>query len=413
MKHLTLLIVISILSILSLSACSEAAKSIGMPPMSVDLAEVTVKPYAEKSNYLGTLRSKKSVSLSPNIDGHVVAIPVTSGQFVQPGELIMEIDSRVQSAQTDAIKAAAESMHADLATAKATLASLESTLRSKEANLEYTKTQYDRYHNLRLQGAVTQADTDNWKNNYAVASAERDATAQQIQGQKMAVEKFERNCKQAIAISQASKEQLRYYKVTAPFAGEVGDIPIKIGDYVTSATVLTTVTENHPLEVYVSIPAEKVTAIHKGMHIALVSTDGERYGDSEVIFIAPTVDSNSQTVLIKSLFPNLKSELRAEQTVKAQIVWKVRDGISIPTSAVMQAAGKYYVFIAESDAGKKLVARQAEIEVYEIDGSSYQVKSGLKPSDRIVTTGIQRLADGTPIIAKSAGDEKPESTASR
>ncbi len=140
-----------------------------------------------------------------------------------------------------------------------------------------------------------------------------------------------------------------------------------------------------------------------------MSTDGTDYGSSELIFISPTVDPASQTVLIKTLYPNSKSLLRAEQTVRAKIVWRTRDGISVPTSAVMQAAGKYFVFVAKKD-GDKLSAKQVEIEVLGIEGDKYQVKSGLKPSDRIVTTGIQRLADGAPIMEKPLA-EKTESTA--
>lgn len=395
---------------LSLCGCSEAPKQMSMPPPAVTIEPVSVAPYREKSTYLGNLRSRKSVTLSPNVDGHVTDIPVVAGQFVTAGQRIMQIDSQMQSAQTNAVAAQADSVESDLATAKATLKSLESTLKSKNANVEYTRTQYGRYQTLRAEGAVSQSELDSWKNNWSAALADRDATTQQIEAQKMTIQKYERSHQQAISNFQAQKEQLKYYYIVAPFAGTIGDIPVKLGDRVTSDTALTTVTENHRLEVYISIPAEKASLMKTGMNVELVSSEGKKYGDSKLIFISPTVDAASQTVLIKTLFPNSNSELRADQTVNAQIVWSLRQGISVPTKAVSQTAGKYFVFVADDSTGT-LTAKQVEIEVADIEGDSYQVKKGLKASDRIVTTGIQRLMDGVPIADKSKMSEKTETTA--
>ena len=111
-----------------------------MPPTSVQISAVTVGPLKETSDYLDTVKSRKSVTLLPNIDGH----------------------------------------ESDLATTQATLASLQSTLRSKQANVDYTETQYARYQNLLNEGAVSQAELDGWKNNYTAAQADRDAAMQQI-----------------------------------------------------------------------------------------------------------------------------------------------------------------------------------------------------------------------------------------
>jgi len=391
------------------SACNEAPKQMGMPPAVVSIEPVRVGPFKEKSDYLGNVKSRKSITLSPNVEGHITSIEVTAGQTVPAGARIMRIDSRMQAAQTDAIGSAADSVRSDLSNAEATLRSLQNTLISKQANVEYTKSQHGRYRTLQSEGAVSMAELDSWNNNYKAAVAERDAVQQQIEAQKMTIQKYQRSHHQAVSNWQAQKENLRYYNIVAPFAGTVGDIPVKLGDRVTSDTALTTLTENHPLEVYISIPAEKASVMQKGMKVQLVSTDGVDYGSSELIFISPTVDSNSQTVLIKTLYPNAKSMLRADQTVRAQILWKTREGLSVPTSAVMQAAGKYFVFTAVETAGK-LSAKQVEIEVLGIEGDAYQVKSGLKKTDKIVTTGIQRLADGAPIMEKPQG-VKPDSTA--
>ncbi|MBC7998692.1 MAG: efflux RND transporter periplasmic adaptor subunit, partial [Leptolyngbya sp.] len=305
----------------TLSACNEAPKPTGMPPAVVQISPVITAPFKEKSDYLGTVKSRKSVTISPNVDGHITLIPVTSGQVVSVGQKIMRIDSRMQSAQANAGEAAADSVQSDLASAHATLASLQNTAKSKQANVDYTKAQHARYITLQNDGAVSQSELDSWKNSYTAAQADRDAATEQIQAQRMVIQKYERNHKQAVANLQAQKENLKYYEITAPFTGVIGDIPVKVGDHVTSATSLTTLTENHPLEVYVSIPAEKAGDIKPNMNVSLLATDGRHYGDSRVIFVAPTVDPASQTVLIKTLYPNASNELRADQTLTAQVVW--------------------------------------------------------------------------------------------
>ena len=395
-------------------------------PASVRIETVTLSPFKEKSEYIGTLKSRKSVTLSPHVEGHITQIFVSAGQTVKTGEKIMQIDSRQQAAQTHSYEAAAESVMSDLANAKASLASLQSSLQSKLSNVEFTRAQHQRYQNLAGQGAVAQSELDSWKNHYTAAQADRDAILQQIEGQKMLIQKFERQHKQAQSSLQAQQEQLRYYEIVAPFAGMIGDIPVKLGDHVEKTVALTTLTENHPLEVYVAVPAEKASQIHKGMNVALLGSEGTDYGQSRVSFIAPTVDPASQTVLVKTLFDNSKNELRADQTVRALIVWKEKPVISVPTAAVTQAAGKHFVFVAERgnlppsgervashvaahaapQSAEGLVAHQREIEIYGIEGGLFQVKSGLKNGDRIITTGIQRLMDGAPIVEKTEPEFK-------
>jgi multidrug efflux pump subunit AcrA (membrane-fusion protein) len=271
MTHLLMLV----LALGVLAACKEQPKAMSFPPAVVEVSPVQITTYSDKSDFLGTLKSRKSVTISPHVDGHIVAILVQSGQMVQAGQLLMKIDSRMQSAQVNAVAAGAESVEADIATARATLASLESQLKSKTATMDYTRAQHQRYVSLQKDGAVSKADLDSWTNNSSVAQAERDSILQQVEAQKMIIHKHERSHEQALASTQAQKEQLRYYEIHAPFSGMIGDVPAKVGDHVTTSTALTTLTENHPLELYLSIPAEKASMLSMGSHVTLKSADGK------------------------------------------------------------------------------------------------------------------------------------------
>ncbi len=106
--------------------------------------------------------------------------------------------------------------------------------------------------------------------------------------------------------------RLRYYRITAPADGEVGDIPVRQGDYVTPQTRLTTIDRNERLEVYVSVPIERAADLQPGMPMLIVDRTGATLAASRVFFISPQVDDETQSVLVKALVDNPGGRLRAE-----------------------------------------------------------------------------------------------------
>ena len=110
------------------------------------------------------------------------------------------------------------------------------------------------------------------------------------------------------------------------------------------------------------------------------------------------VDDQTQSVDVMGLVRNPGLALRASQYVRARIIWKTTQGIVIPVTAVLRVSGQFFAFVAE-DAGGRLVAKQRAIKVGPIAGDSYPVVEGLKPGDRVVVSGTQKLADGAPIQA--------------
>ncbi len=98
----------------------------------------------------------------------------------------------------------------------------------------------------------------------------------------------------------AQSVQLRYYEVVAPVAGTVGDIPVRVGDYVAPQTLLTTLDDNQALEAYVDIPLERAASLKLGTPVEMIDAAGQVLAPSEVTFISPRADSDTQTVLIKT-----------------------------------------------------------------------------------------------------------------
>ncbi len=371
----------------------------GPHEMGVRIAPVKSTKVEVSSEYEAVLKSRKSISLSPQIDGHVTKIFVTSGDEVKQGQPIMEVDPLRQKELVNSYEEAAHSSKADLTTAINTLKSYEATRVSRISNLKFAKQQQERYVRLEEDGAVAKQELDRANNAYEVAQGDLSNIESQIKAQEATIDKLQRMVKQAEATTRSQKVQLGYYAICAPIAGTVGDIPVKLGDYVTPSVKLTTITQNKPLEAYVSVPTERGGEIKIGTSIELTSrTTDQELCTGKVFFVSPNVDESSQSILVKASIANGDGKLRADQLVHARVIWKQVPGLLIPTEAVARSAGQEFVFVAQATADQKMVAKQTPVKLGDIQGTQYQVLGGLKPGDNVVVSGVQNLSDGAPIV---------------
>ena len=331
-----------------------------MPPTPVSLATAAATPIEDATEYVATLKSLKSTTIQPQIDGQITQILVKSGDRVRQGAPLMQIDPRRQ-------QAAVSSQEADRA--------------AREAAVAFARQQAQRARDLYTAGAISKQEQERADTELQTAEANLKALQAQVQQQEV---------------------QLRYFTISAPTAGVVGDVPVRVGHVVTSQTVLTTIDQNETLEVYVSVPIERGPALKNGLPIQILTSDGkEKLASTAVNFISPHVDDQTQSILVKGQVKNPGGTLRAMQYVRARIIWKTADGLVIPVTAVLRVSGQYFAFVAE-DSGGKLVAKQRAIKVGPITGDSYPVLEGLKPGERVVTSGTMKLADGAPIQAAPA-----------
>ncbi len=375
--------------------------SAGPPPAVVKLATVQAGAIEDSSEFIASLESRHSVKLQPRIQGQVTQIFVNPGTDVPVGAPILQIDPKQQQASVNSVSAAAQGAQSQLANARAQLTSLEAERLSNEADVKLNQQEYQRYSNLAAQGAVARQTSDQYLNKRDVAQATLRATIGKIQAQQATIAQAEKSIQQAQANTNEQQVQLQYYKITAPFRGTVGEIPVKVGDFVNTSTQLTTITENQPLEVNISVPIERGPQLHKGMSVEVLDAQGHSLGISRVFFIAPNVNNNNQSILIKALFDNSKGQLRADQFAQARVIWSQRVGVLIPTTAVAPVAGENFVYVTHSEKspeGKsQVVARQKRVKLGNIRGNNYQVLEGLQPGEKIIVSGLLNLRDGAPI----------------
>jgi RND family efflux transporter MFP subunit len=326
-----------------------------MPPTPVKIVVATAKPIQDATEYVATLKSLHSTTIQPQIEGQITHIFVKSGDHVAQGAPLMQIDPQRQ-------QAAVTSQEAERA--------------SKEAAVNYARQQAARAGELLKAGAISKQEEEQAETALRTAEADLEALKAQVRQQEV---------------------QLRYFTVTAPSAGIIGDVPVRVGMQVTTATPLTTIDQNQTLELNVGVPLERAGELRNGLPIEVLSSNGqEKLADSSVSFISPRVDDQTQTILVKGNVTNPGAALRSSQFVRARIIWKTTDGLVVPVTAVARVNGEYFAFVAEGADGKT-VARQRAIKVGPIVGDDYAVLSGLKPGDRVVVSGVQKLADGAPI----------------
>lgn len=395
------------LSILLLSSAISACQDVrplnkfagGSPAMQVKVSPVEQTNVVEKTRYLATLKSRKAVPLKPQVAGQIEEILVQSGANVAKGAVLIKLDPQKQQETVNSLLANSHAYQAEKEAAEATLKSLVSTKESKEAAQEFSKKQVERYTLLFNQGAISREQVDQKNTDLRMNAAEVNSAESQIRAQKGVIAKAQEQITQSNASIKEQQAQLRYFTIRAPFAGTIGDIPVKVGEYVTPDMLLTSINQNQELEIYINVPTERSAELKPGLAVNLLDVHKQILGTARIFFISPQVNNENQSILVKALYDNSKNTLRSGQLVTAEILWKQDAGLLVPTESVSMLAGQPFVFVAKEDA-KGLHAQQVAVELGEIIGEKYQILKGLNPGDKVVRSGIQNLVDGIPIAIK-------------
>ena len=338
-------------------AAAAAAGGRGGQAAGVGIVTLQEKPVEVSSDFISTVRSLHSTTIQPQVEGRVTRVFVKSGDTVRVGTPIVQIDPERQAA---------------------TVQNAESQRAARVADVTYWKSQVTRLDALLKAGAISQNELDTAKHSLETAEAQLAALDAQVR---------------------EGQVQLQYYRVTAPTAGVVGDIPIREGDRVTTSTVITTIDDKAGLEAYIQVPIDQAPELRTGLQTQILDSDGKVVASNPISFVAPRVDPATQTVLAKALLRDAPPSVRVQQFVKLRVIWRSTPGLTVPVNAVTRINGQYFCFVAEQTANG-LVARQKPLQVGEVKGNDYIVTSGLKAGDKLIVSGIQKVADGAPVKAE-------------
>ncbi len=325
-----------------------------MPAVPVDTRTLSATPVERTSDYIATVKSRRSATIQPQVEGFITRIHVRSGDRVKAGQPLLDIDPRQQ---------------------EATVTTQESDRQARDSAVAYTKAELERAQGLFKDGILSQADLDARQNAHDQAVSALTAMRARVEQERV---------------------NLQYYTVRATADGVVGDVPVRVGDRVTRSTVLTTVESNQGLEAYVQVPIERAAGLRGGLKVYLVADDGSTIEISRIAFVSDLAEGNAQTVLAKVPLANPGGALRPAQFVRARVVWETQPALTIPVTSVLRINGQFFGFVAEVQ-GQGAVARQRQLTLGDIVGNDYIVVAGLKPGDRVITSGVQKLRDGAPV----------------
>jgi RND family efflux transporter MFP subunit len=349
--------VVACLAVSWITGCAKPAPPGAAPQaMPVKVSAVSLTNVPSSDTYVATIKSRRSSTMQPQVDGNLTRIFVKSGDAVKAGQVLMQIDPLKQVA---------------------TVQSQQGTEQQLKATYQYNETEVERQRKLYEAGVTSKQAYDQAVQNFQNSRGAFDSSS---------------------ALTKTQQQQLAYYQIRAPFAGVVGDIPVHLGDYVSPTTVLTTIDENADLEAYIYLPTERASLVRQGLPVDILDAAGVVLTRSSISFLSPQVDNGLQSILAKAAIPRTAQRLRNQQLVNARVTWKTSPAPVVPVLAVVRVGGQPFVYVALPSAhGDGYSAHQVAVTLGETLGNDYPVLAGLKQGDKVILSSIQFLQEGAPV----------------
>ena len=352
-------------------ACGEkkTTQAPAPPPPAVTVIETKAQDIPIYTEFVGETHGLKDIAIRARVEGFLEGIHFMEGSPVKSGDLLYTLESQSYEEKVAAQRSAVAEQKTFLAKAKGDL---------------------DRIRPLAEINAVSQSDLDE-----AVAAYEARISS---------VEAAKANLR-------AAQIQLGYTRIHSPIDGIIGKTQAKVGDFVGRdpnpvilntvsqvETILVTffITENQYLEVarYLSEAGKKTVGEEK-LSLELLLVDGSVYKHpGRIDFVNREVDTATGAMLVQASFPNPEGLLRPGQFTKVRVKGRVvKDGILIPQRCVMEVQGLFNVYVV--DGGD--TAHNREISVGPKIGSDWLIPEGLKPGERVIYEGLQKVKDGAKV----------------
>ncbi|WP_375772682.1 efflux RND transporter periplasmic adaptor subunit [Archangium gephyra] len=326
------------------------------PPREIEVVQLAPSEVRETSEYLGSLLSRQSVNVLPQVAGYVRRIHLRPGQKVEAGAPLLDVDAREELAALETARAQRT---------------------SSEVNLEQARRTRARLESLYKEGL---------------------ASAQELEQARAQVEALEANTRAAAATEVQREVQLGFNTVRAPFAGTVGDVLVRMGDFVSATTPLTSVAQADVLEVSVAVPSERARTLRPETPLEVLDSQGKVLISSPIFFVAPQADPRTQLVEVKAAFRNTVN-LRPSELVRARLVYSTRQALQLPALAVVRQSGQPFALVVREKEGQTVVERRP-VTLGALGEADYVVEAGLRSGDRVAISSLQALRDGAPVKLK-------------
>ncbi len=319
----------------------------GGPP-GVEVTKVKTQSLVDDAQSVGTLRSRQSVTLRPEVAGRVAEIAFADGARIRKGQLLVRLDDALQKAEFS----------------------------QAQAQLSIARANLKRNEELVTQGFVAQRALDESRASLQVAEAQ----------------------------VQLAEARLARMRIVAPFDGTLGLRTVNVGDYVKDGADLVNLEDTSVLLVDFRLPERYQTrlAVGQPVQIQLDALPGQNF-KAQVQAINPLVEANARSLQVRAALPAVKGEsVRPGMFARVNTVFSVNDqALVVPEEAIVPQGGKQVVYRLEKEGegdAAKTVSRRTEVKLGVRRGAQVQVLEGLSEGDTVVVAGQQRLQkDGLPV----------------
>ena len=358
-------------------SCGKSNQQQTRPP-EVEVVSVEQKDVPIWKEWIGTLDGLVNAQIKPQVIGYLLRQTYTDGAFVKKGQLLFEIDPRTFQAALDQ--------------AKGQLANAVGQLAQAQANQVKAQNDVNRYTPLAKEQAIAQQDLD-------TAIQVNEAAKAQVEGAKAQVE---------AAKAQVASAQLNvgFTKVVSLIDGIAGIAQAQIGDLVTQSTLLTTVSTVDPIKIYFPVSEREYLDYVKEhpdeekrhLDLQMILANGSVYPHpGRTTLVDRQVDVKTGTLRVQGVFPNPGNVLRPGEYARIRTIIATRRGaLLVPQKAVSELQGNYQVAVVGSD--NKVQIRP--VKVGERAGPDWIIEQGLKPGERVVVEGVQKVRGGMAVNPK-------------
>jgi len=328
-------------------------------------------------NGLGNVTAFNTVTVRSRVDGQIVKINFTEGQYVKEGDALIEIDPRPFQVQ---------------------LEQAEGQLAKDQAQLKDMQVDYERYQQLFKEGVIPK---------------------QQVDTQQAQVGTYEGAIKADKATIDNAKLQITYAHITAPISGRVGLRLVDIGNIVhaTDTNGLLVITQLQPIAVLFSLPQDQLPKVVERMHTGRQMTveaydrdNTDKIATGKLLTIDNQIDATTGTYKLKAVFDNAKNELFPNQFVNVHLLVDMKKNVVlVPTTAILRGSQGTYVFAVNS--GNAVAVKS--VTVAETTGNLAGISNGLGDGEVVVVDGQDKLKDGTvvdPRTQRTGGGSSAQSS---
>ena len=353
--------------ILLFSACGKKEEQVQPPPLDVVVFQTKAQGVPIYQEFVGQVYGFKDIAIRARLEGFLEGIHFEEGSRIKKDTLLYTLES--------------QPFEADVAAKMSGVAAAKTILAKAKSDL-------NRIRPLAEEKAVSQSDLD-------AAVAQYEASIESV--------------KASEANLRASQIQLSYTKIYSPLSGIIGKTKAKVGDFVgrsPNPIILNTVsridtvlvqffiTETDYLKVARRLLSRNSAADQdaKKASFELILADGSLYGHKgQTDFIDREVDPTTGAMLVQASFPNPEELLRPGQFAKVKAkVMVVKDGILIPQRCVSELQGLYHVYVVDDQ--NKVIQR--EVKAGPKVKQFWLILEGLKPGEKVVYEGLQKIKDG-------------------